>query len=123
MNMKRKILIIDDNVALVGALKIKLEENDFDVISAHNGEEGLNLAVEKHPDLIILDISLPRITGNEVARKLKEKDSTIAIPIIILTSVGTSKDSDLLEKITDAYILKPVKMDDLLEKIHEVLKV
>jgi len=120
--MNKNILIVDDNVALVDALKMKLKDNAFDVISAHNGEEGYNLAAAKHPDRIILDISLPRLTGNEVARKLKENESTAEIPIIILTSVSQTDDNEITQKITDAYILKPVKMDDLLEKIREILQ-
>ena len=119
----KKILIIDDNIALVNAIKIKLNENSFEVLSAYNGEEGLNLAIENCPDLIILDISLPRMTGNEVARKCKENELTTAIPIIILSSMAPDKDNDILQKITDAYILKPVKMDVLLEKINEILNI
>lgn len=92
----RKILIVEDEAALREALRDKLEKENFDVLVATNGEEGLQLATKEEPDLILLDIIMPKMNGYTMAKKLREIEKAKGIvepktPIIFLTNVDQEK--------------------------------
>ncbi|MGQ9693970.1 MAG: response regulator transcription factor [Thermodesulfobacteriota bacterium] len=117
-----KILIIDDEVDLVETIRFPLELEGYQVLVAYQGEEGLQLARKENPDLIILDLMLPKIDGYKVCRFLKFDEKYKHIPIIMLTARSQEKDR-LLGKETgaDEYITKPFDLDDLFNKIKKYI--
>ncbi|MCX7950802.1 MAG: response regulator transcription factor [Clostridiales bacterium] len=118
-----KILIIDDELHIVELLKYNLEMNGYKVYYALNGNEGINIAYEKKPDLILLDIMLPEIDGFEVCKKIKRDDELANIPIIMLTAKGEEFDKILgLELGADDYITKPFSVRELVARIKVVLR-
>lgn len=117
-----KILIIDDEVDLVETIRFPLELEGYQIIVAYNGEEGLQLARKEKPDLIILDLMLPKIDGYKICRFLKFDEKYKHIPIIMLTARSQEKDR-LLGKETgaDEYITKPFDLHDLVAKIKKYI--
>lgn len=119
--MKKKILIIEDEIDLIKGLKINLTDEGYDVDWAINGVEGLRKALEDHPDLILLDIMLPEMDGLAVCRKLRQKNS--AIPVIMLTAKGGEIDKVVgLEIGADDYMTKPFSIRELLARIKARLR-
>ncbi len=88
---KGKILIVEDDVVLVRMYSKKFEHDDYQVVAAYSGGEGLALASREKPDCILLDIMMPAMDGFEVIRNLREDETTRNIPIVILTNLGTSE--------------------------------
>jgi len=121
--MSRKtILVIDDEPFLVKALKIRLELAGYKVITAYDGLEGLNKAQDEKPDLIILDVMLPKKNGYQICQQLKSDDQYQHIPIIMLTAKGQKSDKEWGEKTgADIYLTKPFEDTELLAKIKELL--
>src|SRR4030042_1211481 len=119
---QKKILVVDDEVDLVETLRFPLELEGFDVIVSYNGEDALNQAREKNPDLILLDIMLPKLDGYKVCRLLKFDERYKHIPILMLTAKTQEKDK-LIGKETgaDEYITKPFDIDDLMKKVKAYL--
>jgi len=119
--MKEKILIIEDEEDLVKGLKLNLAGEGYDVTWAYDGQEGLRKALEKCPDLIILDIMLPKRDGLEVCRELRQKN--MDIPIIMLTAKGGEVDKVVgLEVGADDYITKPFSIRELLARVKAHLR-
>ena len=119
---KKRILIVDDEEDIVNVLRFRLEANNYAVLSASEGQEGLNKARAEKPDLIILDLMLPKLDGYKVCRMLKFDESYKSIPIIMFTARAQKKDEELgMEMGADAYIAKPFEPEILLGKIKELL--
>ena len=119
--MEEKILIIEDEEDLVKGLKLNLADEGYEVDWASNGEEGLRKAMEETPDLIILDIMLPKKNGLDVCRELRQKN--IFIPIIMLTAKGEEIDKVVgLEIGADDYMTKPFSIRELLARIKAHLR-
>jgi DNA-binding response OmpR family regulator len=119
----KKILVIDDETDLTEMLVLRLEANGYQVISACNGQEGLDKARTEKPDLIILDLMLPKIDGYKVCRMLKFDERYRHIPIILFTARAQELDIKLGKEVgADAYIIKPFEPDILLSKVAELLK-
>lgn len=117
-----KLLVVEDNEKIRDIMRRYLKLKGFDVVLAMDGEEGLALASAAAPDLIILDLSLPKIDGWEAARRLKTEPATQAIPVIALTAHAMADDRDkALVAGCDDYEPKPVEMERLLYKIHRLL--
>lgn len=120
--VKKKLLIVEDDAALVEVLKERLEANNYEVTVACDGVEGLDKAKRERPDLIILDLMLPKLDGYKVCSLLKKDISYSKIPILMLTArtleldrqVGTAAGAD-------AYLTKPYDPQALLEKVQELL--
>jgi two-component system phosphate regulon response regulator PhoB len=120
---KRTILIIEDESDILEILKYNLSKNGFEILSADSGEKGLEAASAKLPDLILLDLMLPRMDGLEVCRRLRGQERTRAIPIIMLTAKGTEADIVLgLTLGADDYVPKPFSPIELLARIKAVLR-
>ena len=85
--MKKKILVVDDEADVVACIKFILEMNGFEVVTAYDGEEGLIMAQEHIPDLILLDILMPKIYGNTLASRLEQDPHTEHIPVIYLSAL------------------------------------
>lgn len=119
---KKKILLVDDEVDFAEVLRVRLEDNGYEVIVAYNGEEGLERAEKEDPDLIILDIMLPKISGFDVCRKLKIDENFKQIPIIMFSAKFQSNDINFgMAMGADAYITKPFEPRVLIEKMRELL--
>ncbi len=121
--MAKKILVIEDEATLQKALTEVLEQADYEVFSALDGEKGWDLAVEENPDLILLDIILPKMDGFEVLRNLKGDPATAKIPIIILTNLSDLNDiQKALDLGADTYLVKAdFHLDDVLNKVGQML--
>jgi len=119
--MKEKILIIEDEEALVKGLRLNLKDEGYQVAWASDGEQGLEQVFKEKPDLILLDIMLPKKDGLEICRELREKK--IGIPIIMLTAKGEEIDKVVgLEIGADDYITKPFSVRELLARIKAHLR-
>jgi len=115
--------MVDDEVDLVETVRFPLEMEGYQVLVSYNGEDALNQARKENPDLIILDIMLPKLDGYKVCRLLKFDERYRHIPILMLTAKTQEKDK-LLGKETgaDEYITKPFEINELLEKVKNYLK-
>lgn len=121
---KQKILIIEDEVTLHEALLDYLKGEGFEVFSAVDGEKGVEEARAKLPDLVLLDIVLPKKDGYEVLTELKKDDKTKNIPVILLTNLGSNEDiQKAFDKGATTYLIKAdYKLEDVVKKIKETLK-
>ncbi|HPQ80179.1 MAG TPA: response regulator [bacterium] len=121
---KQKILIIDDEKDFVEGLKDRLAFEGYEVVTAYNGQDGLELTRREKPNLILLDVMMPKIDGYMVCRLLKFDEKYQGIPIIMLTARSLDEDRDLgLSSGADDYTTKPIDFDVLLKKIRSFLAV
>ena len=117
---QRTVLVIDDEQPIVEILKFNLTKEGYDVLEAYDGASGLSLALEKNPDLILLDVMLPKMDGFEVCRKIREKSS---VPIIMLTAREEEVDKVLgLELGADDYMTKPFSVRELTARVKANLR-
>ena len=120
--MKKKILIIEDYNNIVEILTMRLNAMGYEVISAKDGQEGLTLARKRKPDLIVLDVMLPKMNGYKISRLLKFDSRYKDIPIIMLTSRETKRDEQIgLETGVDEYVYKSDRTGKLLRAIRHFL--
>jgi len=119
----KKILFVEDEPSLQKAIKEVLTQEKFEVLIASDGEEGLKLVKEKKPDLILLDLILPKKDGFEVLKELKEDDNTKDIPVIVLTNLeGTGDVEKALELGATTYLVKAnYELDDVLKLVKDHL--
>jgi two-component system alkaline phosphatase synthesis response regulator PhoP len=122
---KKKVLIVEDDLTLQKTLMEFLKMENFEVIAASDGEEGLEQAKKFNPELILLDIILPKKDGYEVVKELKDSQQTENIPIILLTNLESLNDVEKALKLgVKNYLVKSdYKMDEIAKKIREILKV
>ncbi|MBU1125223.1 MAG: response regulator [Candidatus Omnitrophica bacterium] len=119
----KRILVVDDEFDLVEMVKLRLEANDFQVLTAYDGNEGLEKARAEKPDLIILDLMLPKIDGYRVCRMLKFDEKYKQIPILMFTARAQESDKKLGEEVgADDYLIKPFEPQVLLDKIKQLIK-
>jgi len=119
---RKRILIVDDEAEIVKAVQIRLEHEGYDVLVASDGQEGLDKAKTESPDLVILDVMLPKLDGFEVCRFLKFDQKYKKIPVIILTARAQKIDEDTSRQVgADAYIAKPFDRGAVIAKIKELL--
>lgn len=119
---RAKILVVDDEVNITQILEFSIGSEGYDVISASNGEEAIEKARREQPDLIILDVMMPRIDGYEACRILKANPLTKNIPVMLLTAKGRDIDKRLGYEVGAAdYIVKPFSPNKLIDRINERL--
>ena len=129
MEKKAKILVVDDDVDFVESTKIALETKPYEVIVAHEGDEGLRKAREEKPDLIILDVIMPIKDGFTAAEHLKNDPQLSKIPVIMLTAFSSKGQETSIPVSrgftleTEDYIEKPVSPDELLAKVEKYLRI
>ena len=122
--LKKKILTVDDEVDFLKILKLRLEANGYEVITAFDGEEALEKIKSQSPDLVILDIMLPKLNGEEVCRDIRKDPVLNKIPIIMLTGKCTDVDRIVGRVIgADVYITKPFDFKELNSAIKKVLQI
>lgn len=120
--MTKKILVVDDEPDMVTMLKLRLEKDGYEVVTASTGEECLKAAKDENPDLVLLDILLPGMSGLEVSKRLKKDKITKNIPIIMVTAlIGKDAEAKAMERGADYFISKPFDPEELSAKIKRVL--
>jgi two-component system cell cycle response regulator DivK len=120
--MKRLILIIEDNDANRYLARFILEKNGFEVVAAANGAEGVRLARERTPDLVLMDIEMPEMDGYEAAGLLRAEAATAKVPIMAFTSYAHPADREkALERGFSDYLEKPFDVDEFVRRVHRLL--
>ncbi len=121
-DVRRRILLVDDEPSIIKMIGKGLEVEGFDVLVAVDGEDGLEKATTQHPDLIVLDLMLPKLNGYEVCSKLKQDERYRHIPIVIFTGKGQGEDDQLSRECgANAYLTKGAGRVVLIEKLRELL--
>jgi two-component system KDP operon response regulator KdpE len=114
------VLAVDDEAGILRLIKLELTTQGFRVVTAENGESGLRMAEEHRPDIVLLDIVMPDMTGLEVMRKLRERSN---LPVILLTAKGSDADKVKgLELGADDYLAKPFSPEELSARVRAVLR-
>jgi DNA-binding response OmpR family regulator len=123
MDTKKKILLVEDDAALANVYKTRLEVEGFDVRHVDNGEDALSNAVEYRPDLIVLDVMMPKIDGFDVLDILRQTPETTGMRVIMLTALSQAKDKERAEKLgADDYLVKSqVVISDVISRIKHHL--
>jgi DNA-binding response OmpR family regulator len=122
--VKKKILVIDDEEKLCALLSTFLEKKGYTAVTAKSGKQGIKAAHYRAPDLILLDINMPKMDGFAVLEKLKADPKTMSIPVIMLTGRG-DEDSKLKAAglYSEHYITKPFDLEELDAKINQLLQI
>ena len=123
MDSQKKILIIDDEEDIQKLLKIRLEQEGFIVITVSDGEKGIKTAELETPDLILLDIMMPKVDGYSCLKEIRRIQKTKDMPVLMMSGKEEEKVRDLFafQKIS-GYLEKPFELDNLIAKIKEILK-
>ena len=122
--MRGKILVIEDNEQNLYLVRFILEQRGYEVFAALDGESGIEMAVSLKPDLILLDIQLPMMDGNAVARNLRQKPDLADIPIVAVTSYAMAGDREkVMEAGCNGYIEKPIDPDTFITQMEQHLPV
>jgi len=118
-----KLLVVDDDAAFRAFLQELLTQSDYEVVLAENGKQGIDLATTEIPDLIILDVMMPDISGGMAAHYLSENIATQNIPIIFLTSIISEEQEMMVDNQEGNYqfLAKPIRVEHLLEEITRTL--
>ncbi len=124
MAEQKKILVIDDEEDIQKLLKIRFEQEDFKVVAARDGDVGVKTAEQELPDIVLLDIMMPRMDGYSCLKEIRKLPKTRDIPILMLSGKEEEKVRDLFafQKIS-GYIEKPFELDDIVVKVKEILKI
>jgi len=120
----RKILIVDDEPYILNILDFSLDAEGYMVLQAADGDEALRVAAEQSPDLIIMDVMMPRLDGFETCRRLKENVNTMDIPVVLLTARNSREDRARGDEVkADGYMTKPFSPQRLLDTVQQYLGV
>ncbi|MBN1822772.1 MAG: response regulator [Endomicrobiales bacterium] len=121
--MATKILIADDDPEILELLKFTFESEGYEVLTAADGEETLKSVKDEHPDIVSLDINMPKLSGYEVLEKIREDGNTCLIPVVMVTSLSKTKDKITGIKLgADDYLEKPFEPFELLARVEGILK-
>jgi two-component system cell cycle response regulator DivK len=122
MNQKKKILLVEDNEFNRKIVRDLLSRQPYDLLEAQDGEAGVEAARRELPDLIIMDVQLPKISGLDATRRIRAEPATAKIPIIVVTSFALSgDDKKAMDAGASAYLAKPYSPRQLLEAIRKML--
>jgi two-component system cell cycle response regulator DivK len=120
--MTKSVLIVEDNELNMKLFRDLLDANGYDTVETRDGLEVLDLAREHHPDLILMDIQLPEISGLEVTKQLKQDDELKSIPVVAVTAFAMKGDEEKIrEGGCEAYIAKPISVAKFLETVKQFL--
>ena len=121
--VKKRLLLVDDEVELVEMIKFRLEASGYEVLTANDGQQALEIARREKPDLVILDVMLPKMDGYKVCGLIKKDSRYAHIPVMMFTAKAMDADMKLGQEVSaDAYLTKPFEPKVLLEKIKELVK-
>jgi adenylate cyclase len=115
------VLVVDDDPVIVKLLQVNFEMEGYDVITAADGEEGLERARSSRPDAIVLDVMMPKMNGLQVAERLKADEQTRSIPIILLSAKAQGTDIAAGKELAEDYLTKPFDPLELLDRVAELL--
>lgn len=119
MEARKKILVVDDSRAMVMMQSLILRKGPYDLLTASDGDEAVEKAVAEHPDLILMDVVMPRMTGFEACRALRARPETQTIPIIFVTTRGEGENVETgFSAGGSDYVTKPVDAAELLAKVR-----
>lgn len=123
MAEQKTILLVEDDEMLHTMYTQKFTKEGYEVLSAYNGQEGLDLAQKNHPDVILLDIIMPKMDGFVALKKLKKDESTANIPVILLTNLGQDEDIRKGKELgaTDYFIKANHTPQEVMDKVREVM--
>jgi two-component system alkaline phosphatase synthesis response regulator PhoP len=120
---RKRILVVDDEIYIVHILEFTLTMEGYEVLTAADGEEALRRLEQDRPDLVVLDIMMPKVDGYEVLRRIRADEEFHQLPVILLSAKGRPLDRETgLEIGADDYIVKPFSPRRLLEKIQDLLE-
>ena len=119
--MAKKILIVDDEPDLLKVLLIRLKKTGYEVVGGTNGQEALDLARQHIPDLIILDVYLPVMNGDDAAKILKKDDQLKHIPILLISATTKQMAEKVQESQANDYLTKPFEPEELFKKIEGLI--
>lgn len=123
MGKKKRILIVEDDKDISRTLSLRLGMEGFEVMTAQEGYEGFYKATTQRPNLIILDLKLPGLPGEEICKELRKDERCASLPIVMLTAKDTDVDRVIGKTIgADQYMNKPFDIDELLKKIYLLLR-
>lgn len=120
--MSKKILVIDDEPDVLKVEVFRIKKLGYDVLSADNGEDGLDLIRKERPDLVVLDLRMPRLEGSEVCLRAKSDPELKNIPIILVTASSEHIAQTVISNHADDYLLKPFEPEELAQKIEKNIK-
>ncbi|MDD5626269.1 MAG: response regulator [Patescibacteria group bacterium] len=125
IDSKHVILVVEDEPSILDAIVIKLTRKGFVVLEAKNGQEGLDIALQKHPDLILLDIIMPIMDGLTVIKKLKEDEWGKTVPVLLLTNLSDSESISESAKVdrSDFLIKSDWTLEEVTTKINQKLNI
>src|SRR5258706_10552567 len=122
MSRKRVLLVDDSNTALLMQQMLLKNRSDFEVVTAHDGQEAVEKTVELLPDLILMDVVMPRMTGIEACRQIRLQDATRHIPIILVTTRGEPENVEQgYASGCNDYVTKPINGAELISKIEDLI--
>jgi two-component system alkaline phosphatase synthesis response regulator PhoP len=120
--MNKKVLVVDDEVHIVHVVAIKLRNNGFEVITAQNGADALELARSEKPDIVVTDFQMPKMTGVQLVEKLRQDEQTKYIPVIMLTARSFAIDDQQKKDLQiSEFLSKPFSPKELLRSIEDVI--
>jgi DNA-binding response OmpR family regulator len=115
------VLVVDDDPVIVQLLKVNFEMEGYRVLTASDGERGIERARHDQPDLVVLDVMMPQVDGLEVARRLRADPATSRLPIMLLSAKAQATDVKAGEAVADAYVTKPFDPLELLERVAKLI--
>ena len=122
MSEKPRILLVDDELSMIKIVERRLGVEGYAVLTAMDGQEAMTKAQSEHPDLIILDLKLPLMDGDEVCRRLKQDPRCHEIPVILFTAKAQETDGQIARACgAEAYVRKPFHVQELLERVRTLL--
>lgn len=119
--MPKKVLVVDDEVHIIHVVSIKLRNNGYEVLSAENGSEGLKVALEHKPDIVVTDCQMPLMSGLEMVEQLRQHELTANIPIIMLTARSFDIEPEQRAELRiSEFLSKPFSPRELLRSIEDI---
>jgi two-component system cell cycle response regulator len=120
--IRKRVLIVDDQPSIIVTLRFQVMNAGYDVLTANSGEAALTIVEEQKPELVLLDVMMPRMNGWEVCRRIKANPATSNIPVFMVTSLhGDADTTEARNSGANEFLVKPIKTEDLVKRIKKYL--